>query len=101
MFIREPSDIIDSWIWLPVFLFDVLFIAYIATFFVGIPIDWLLRRLGTTSPATYALVGIVLGAAFGVNMFDPSYLAAVVTVCGLAIIVSFGLISNAADDSWI
>lgn len=73
-------------------------IAYIASFLVGIPVDWLLRRLGVVSPATYGIVGVVLGGAIGVNMFPLSHLSACIALCGLAISVSFGAISNANDE---
>jgi hypothetical protein len=84
--------------WLLVFLGYVVPIAYIATFLVGIPVDWLLRRIGLQSPATYALIGVVIGSAIGVSMFEPSHLSGVIALCGLAISAFFGLISNPRDE---
>lgn len=85
--------------WLFIFLGYVLSIAYIGSFVVGIPVDWLLRRIHLQHPATYALVGFVIGGAIGVNMFEPSHFSAVIALCGLAISVAFGMISNAPDET--
>jgi hypothetical protein len=98
LFLKGPDDIVDSWIWLLIFLVYVLPIAYIASFLVGIPIDLFLRRIGLRSPVTYALLGFVFGGAIGVSMFEPSYLSANMAVCGLAIGLCFGLISNTECD---
>lgn len=98
LFLKGPDDIVDSWIWLLIFLGYVLPIAYVASFLVGIPFDWLLRRIGLRSSATYALLGVVLGGAIGVNMFGPSHLSLVMALCGLGVGLSFGLISNTKND---
>lgn len=75
LFLKRPDDIVDSWI-------------------------WLLRRIGLRSPATYALLGLVLGGAIGVNMFALSHLSVVMALCGLGIGLSFGLISNTKNDDF-
>ena len=98
LFFREPGDMVDSWVWLLIFLGYALPIAYIVSFLVGIPVDWFLRRLGVVSPATYGIVGIVLGGAIGVKMYPLSHLSACIALCGFAISVLFGVISNAKDE---
>ena len=100
-FFKGPEDVVDSFVWLFILLLYVLAIAYIATFLIGIPVDWLLRRIGLQSSATYALVGVVLGGAIGVTLFELSRLSAVIATCGLAISVVFGKISNAPDEPTI
>jgi hypothetical protein len=93
-FLMQPGDMAESWAFLLIFLVYVLVIGLAASFFVGVPVDWLLRRIGIQSPVTYAMVGGALGAVIAVVLFPPSTFSLVFALCGAAVGASFRILAD-------
>lgn len=97
VFLIQPGDLAEPWPILIPLLINVLVIAVGASFLVGIPVNWLFRRLGIHSPIAYAVVGAVFGGILGLTTLSPSHFLIVMILSGVAVAVSFWALYEIRD----